>query len=170
MNNRQKITIAIIVFVILSIATIIIAVIQQNSKQQANQDTSKTYTDPGSGETVIENDNGPTTASGEAPTTPIFLGFSQLTSRGLSVDQVELIKASLSAYSSKQTDQFKEVSLTISTINRLQPADDNAPDALEFSIKTNRTNDYFVHVEYTSISSITTKLFTSDKTTLLFTQ
>lgn len=170
MNNRTKITIAIVAFVILSAIAITLTIIQQNSKQSSDQNTSKTYTDPGSGETIIESNNGPTTASGEAPTTPIFLGFSQLIDKGLSVNQVELIKSSLSTYSSKQNAQFKEVSLNVSTIKRIQPADDNAPDALEFSIKTDRTNDYFVHVEYSNISSITTKLFASDKTTLLFTQ
>lgn len=169
MNNHKKIIIAIVLFVVLSIIAIVIAIVQ-NANTSNNRNTSTTYTDPGSGETVIESDNGPTVGSEDVLNTPTFLGFSQLTNRGLSSDQVELIKSALSAYSAKQDEKFKEISLNVSTITRMQPADDNAPDALEFSIKTNRSNDYFVRVEYMNISSITTKIFAVDKTTLLFTQ
>lgn len=170
MNNRKKIIIAIILFVILSVTAIVLAILQNANKSNNQTTSSTTYTDPGSGETVVENNNGPTAGSEQALNAPTFLGFSQLTNRGLSSDQVELIKSALSAYSAKQTDKFKEVSLTVSTITRVQPANDNDPDMLEFSIKTNRTNDYFVRVEYSNISSVTTKLFATDKTTLLFTQ
>lgn len=167
MDNRKKIIIAIAIFVILSIAAVILAVLQ-NTRDSSPQPTSTTYVDPGSGETIIESNNGPTAGNTQQLNMPIFLGFSKLTEKGLSSDQVEQVKSALSAYSAKQTTRFSEISLTVATITRIQSATD--PDITEFSIKVNRKDDYFVRVESPTVLSTTTKLYTADKTKLLFTQ
>lgn len=167
MDNRKKIIIAIVIFVILSIAAIVLAVLQ-NTPKSSPQPTSTTYVDPGSGETVIESDNGPTAGNTQQLAIPTFLGFSKLTEKGLSSDQVEQVKSALSAYSAKQSTKFSEISLTVATINRIQSTTD--PDITEFSIKVNRKDDYFVRVESPTVLTTTTKLYTADKSTLLFTQ
>src|SRR5438445_11440542 len=112
MDNRKKIIIAAVAFAILSIIIIVLAVMQ-NNRGSSSQPTSTTYVDPGSGETVIENNNGPTVGNDQQLNAPTFLGFSQLINKGLSSDQVEQIKSALSAYLAKQATKFTEVSLTV---------------------------------------------------------
>lgn len=167
MDNRKKIITAVVIFIILSITAIVLAILQ-NTPKSSPQAAPTTYVDPGSGETVIESDNGPTAGNNQQLNIPTFLGFSKLTEKGLSSDQVEQIKSALSAYSAKQSTRFSEVSLTVATITRIQSPSD--PDITEFSIKVNRKDDYFVRVESPTVLTTTTKLYTANKSTLLFTQ
>ena len=139
--------------------------------KQATKPAPSTYTDPGTGKQIT--DNAPLSqgdADNPDPLRPIFIGFTTLTDRGLSQSQRTQVENAIYSYSSQQSLGFKEVSLTVSSLETT-PLGSNSPDYyMNFMITVNRKTQYYVHVSYSDFMNCTTAIYESDKTTHLFTQ
>jgi hypothetical protein len=170
MDNRKKLTIAIVIFISLSLAAVIVAVIIKSTQPQLEKRVSTTTTDPVSGEQVIKGTNTGVASPDATPNTPTYLGFSNLVDRGVSIQQVEIIKAALTSYSLNNKAIFTQVSLNKDNINRVMPSSPDDPSELTFPIVVNNKDNYFVSASYSTPDTMTTKLYKSDQTTLLFTQ
>jgi hypothetical protein len=164
--NKQRLIIISGILILLIIGVIAIFIVKTNQ-------TPKTaiYTDPLTGEKVVDNSQQTQAPSDSRfPNKPTYLGFSKLMTYGLSNSQLDSVQMSLYNYSQDQPTKFREISLDLSSIRQPDSSPSSPAMAFEFNIKVNRTDDYFVRVEYTNTTSCVTKLYKSDKTTLLYTQ
>jgi hypothetical protein len=141
----------------------------------ANKDQSKqeetTYIDPGTGKEIVSGKPlTQTSADNPDPSRPTFIGFATLTDRGLSTAQRTKLENALYAYSSKNSLGFKEISLTVNSIETTPPGSTEPGYYMYFNITVNRSKQYHIKVTYNDFISCVTRIFESDKTTLLFTQ
>jgi hypothetical protein len=141
-------------------------------KSSSNQPViGSVYHDPSSGESIAENSHLRQSAKdSNLPDQPTYLGFSKLIDYGLSSSQLIQVKSALYNYSQKQSTKFTEISLVIDSVRQPDPAPGSRVLSYEFNIKVNRSDDYFMRVEFTDTSSCTVTIYKADKTTLLFTQ
>jgi hypothetical protein len=137
------------------------------SKQDATTPDEQGYVDPGSGE-VIKSDKSPQASEDALKNAMIFPGFSNLLARGLSPEQIQAVQTTFIAYSLEHKKQFKEVSLQTDSIRHLLPQGESRMHMMTFDIEANRTEKYYTTVEYDNTTTAKTKLYASDKTTLLF--
>lgn len=168
MINRRTIIILSILFAVV-IGLGIFGLIFANKNQQ-NQDQT-TYVDPGTGKELVGNK--PLTQSSEEnpdPSRPTFIGFSTLNDRGLSVSQRTQVENALYAYSSKNSLDFKEVSLAVESIETTPPGSTEPGYYMNFNITVNRSEQYYINVTYNDFTSCMTRIYKSDKTTFLFAQ
>lgn len=129
------------------------------------------YTDPGTGKQII--DNAPytqTSADNNDPSRPVFIGFSTLKDRGLSQSQLDKVQNAVYSYSSQHSLNFKEISLTVNSIETTPPGSTDPGYYMRFMITVNRKDQYYIDVTYTDFTSCITHVYKADKTTLLFTQ
>lgn len=161
-QNKRTIIIGAIIGVVIIILGIIGIVAQD--KETGVDETG--YVDPGSGETIIE-DKSPQGTDLSLENSIIYPGFSKLIDRGLSPEQIQSIQSVFAEYSLKQPEKFKEVSLTVDSVRRIIPQDNSRKQTLTFNVKVDRETDYFVSTSYENLTSINTKVYKADKTTLL---
>lgn len=139
--------------------------------KQSSAPSPSVYVDPGTGKQIT--DNAPL-SQGEVdnpdPSRPMFIGFTTLSDRGLSQSQRSQVENAIYSYSSQQSLGFKEVSLTVSSIETTPPGSADPGYYINFMITTNRTEKYYVNVTYSDFDSCRTHIYTADKKTLLFTQ
>lgn len=128
------------------------------------------YTDPGSGEMVYDNSD-LSQSSIDNPTgdTITYLGFSFLSEIGLTQEQIAHTKATIQAYSEAQSEKFTEVSLDKSSVRQIMPSGTSSSITVQFNVTANRETVYYVTTEYDAGSFVVTKLYSDDKTELLFT-
>lgn len=159
----------IIIGVIFGVVVITLAVVGfiMQSKPDAAVPDEQGYIDPGSGE-VIKTDKSPQGTEDSRKNAVIFPGFSQLISRGLSPEQVQTVQTTLITYSLENKKQFKEVSLQVDSVRHILPQGASTTHMLTFDIVTNRSDKYYVTVEYENTDTAKVKLYAGDKTTLLF--
>lgn len=171
MNNIPNRKIIIITAGVLLVGIIILVIVSVSMKQDVQKrDMGTQYVDPGSGEVIIENPNrSPQSTFLDGKTPTVFLGFSKLLDNGLSSSQTQSIQSAFSSYAEKENTHFDEVSMTVSTL-RYASEDGGVAKKMTFDTKINRTDDYFVTVEFSDLVTCVTKIYKSDKTTLLFTQ
>lgn len=167
--NFSKRTIIIIgsVFGLIVITLAIIGFATQSTQKDAAAPDEKGYVDPGSGE-VIKSDKSPQGTEEATKNAVIFPGFSKLINRGLSPEQIQAIQSTLISYSIEKEKRFKEISLQVDSVRHILPQGASRTHTLTFDIVTNRTDKYYVTAEYDNSSTAKTKLYASDKTTLLF--
>lgn len=169
MVNKKAFIIAAVAITILVVGLGIYGLISSNKKPVA-QDTS-TYIDPGTGKELVS--DMPLTqepADNPDPSRPIFIGFSTLTDRGLSRSQQAQVENAIYSYSSQQSLNFEEISLTTSSIETTPPGSEEPGYYVQFMITVNRSKQYFVKVSYTDFTSSTTEIYDQSKMRLLFTQ
>lgn len=167
MNNRKLILIGAGVFTAMLIIGIIALITQSsNNSPTGNNDL---YVDPGSGE-IVSNDSGLSQSAIDDPNqrTITFLGFSFLIERGMSRDQSEAVQQAISEYSSSLSNRFTEVSL-IKDSARYGSEPGDSTKELQFDIRANRSDLYYVTLTYSDLNSVIVKLYETDKETLLFT-
>lgn len=165
--NRKTLIIAIV----LGIGILGLGIYGIFFRQNSSSSQTSSYTDPGTGKQII--DNAPYTQSSinnPDPSRPVFIGFSTLTDRGLSQSQLDQVQNAIYSYSSQKSLGFKEISLTVSSIETTPPGSTEPGYYMRFMITVNRKDRYFINVDYTDFTSCTTRVYTSDKKTLLFTQ
>lgn len=166
MNLEKRSTIITVIVVGLVVIGLgIFGIIKQTGSQTDAEPT--IYLDPGSGEKIIDNDKSPQGSDLSLENAIIYPGFSSLLDRGLSPVQIQSIQSVIAKYSLSQPDKFKEVSLTLASMRHLLPKGDSNTHTLTFDIKVNRSDDYHITADYNDTTSILTKLYKSDKTTLL---
>lgn len=169
MVNRKVFIIAAVTITILMVGLGVYGLIFSN-KEPAAQDTS-TYIDPGTGKELVS--NMPLTqepADNPDPSRPIFIGFSALTDKGLSRSQQTQVENAIYSYSSQQSLNFEEISLTTSSIETTPPGSDEPGYYVQFMITVNRSKQYFIKVTYTDFTSSTTNIYDESRARLLFTQ
>jgi hypothetical protein len=159
MLNRRTI---IILAAIIGIGIIILAVIGFTRATQ--KDTS--YTDPASGEKIIDDKTQQGTDQ-SLKNSIVYPGFSTLLDRGLTPVQIQEVQSAIAEYSSKQKDRFKEVSLVVDSMRHILPQGASNTHTLTFDLNVNRTADYYMTVEYENLDTVVTRLYSSDKKTLL---
>lgn len=137
------------------------------SRPNAASPDEKGYVDPGSGE-VIKSDKSPQGTEDANKNAVIFPGFSKLLDRGLSTEQIQSIQSTIIAYSLQKNEKFKEVSLDVSSMGHMLPTDTANYHSVYFSITVNRATKYFIDTQYENTTSIKTKIYKDDTTTLLF--
>lgn len=169
MNQRQKI-ILIITLATIGIALIVASIVGFTRSNTTTQPSSDTYVDPGSGETIVNNGKSRQGSEASLKNSIVYLGFSKLIDRGLSPVQIQSIQSAFKSYSLKQTDKFKEVSLTVDSIRHLLPQGESTTHTITFTATANRKISYFVTVEYSDTTSCITTIRSDDKSTILFTQ
>lgn len=129
------------------------------------------YHDPASGESTAENSQlRQSNQDSNLPGQPTYLGFSKLIDYGLSNTQLVQVKSAIYNYSQKQSKKITEVSLVVASVRQPDTAPGSGVSSYEFDIKANRSDSYFVRIEFTDTSSCTVTIYTADKKTLLFTQ
>lgn len=153
------------IFGVVVIAMVILGLIMQSNSDEAAPDE-QGYVDPGSGE-VIKADKAPQGTEESRKNAIIYPGFSKLIDRGLSPEQLQSVQQTIAAYSVENKKDFKEVSLTVDSIRHLLPQGESTTHTLTYDITVNRKDKYFMTVAYSDMVTCVTKLYASDKTTLL---
>lgn len=148
----------------------IFGLLSTNNTQQQNQEKT-TYVDPGTGKEMVGNvPLTQTSVDNPDPSRPTFIGFSELNDRGISASQRIQIENALYAYSSQNSLGFKEISVTVNSIETTPPGSTEPGYYINFDITVNRSERYYVNATYSDFTSCVTHIFKPDKTTLLFTQ
>lgn len=161
----------IIIGSVCGLALIGLAIYGATHQQSSTPQQQATYTDPNNGKQII--DNAPykqSSVNNPDPQRPTFISFTDLTDQGLSQDQLDQVENAIYSYSSQKSLGFTEVSLIANSIQTTPPGSTDPGYYIHFSFTVNRKTTYYAEVTYTDFSSCTTKLFTADKQTLLFTQ
>jgi hypothetical protein len=175
MNNENQIPPIrlIIIFAVLSLITVGLTIalykaINTSTAQSTNAEQT-TYTDPGSGETIVYTKGKTPETYGINPDTPTYLGFASLLDVGFSDDQVRNTKAAFLDFASQNNkdDKIKEISITVDSIK--QTLDPKVGSTYSFDITTNRKTKYYAKIRITDITSIDMSLFAEDQKTLVFT-
>ncbi|HET8884009.1 MAG TPA: hypothetical protein VFM68_00885 [Candidatus Saccharimonadales bacterium] len=162
--DTRKIVIISVVGVAIVILGIVGIVAQLQGETTPEPDV---YVDPGSGEKIIDTEKAQHGDDITFENSIIYPGFSTLIERGLSPVQVQSVQSTIEKYSIQQPEKFKEVSLNIDSMRHLLPQGGSQAHTLTFDIKVDRQTDYYMTVEYEDTESAVTKLYKSDKTTLL---
>lgn len=160
-QNRRTILIisAIVVLIIIGLAITGFLIQKDTTPKQ------DTYKDPGSGETVV---NDPNSAQGDQDNKSIlYPGFSKLIDRGLTPIQLQSVQVTIAEYSFDSKKDFKEVSLVVDSLRHILPPETSQTHTLNFTVKADRTTDYYMEVAYENATDVVTRLYTSDKKTLL---
>jgi|GEM_PF-1265012 len=175
MTNKKQLYL-IGAFVIFGIISAIITIGIYNLTQSSGSSSSvakdpkmNEYTDPASGDTILSPEGKAPDKYGVNPDAPIYVGFSELVSRGLSPDQVASIKAALLDYvvQVKETGKITEVSLKASSITHA--VDTTSGDSYyDFQLLVNRKDTYFAHVVNPDIATIRLTLYKGDDKTPVF--
>lgn len=148
---------------IVLIALGIIGLTMQNN----SSDEKTTYVDPGSGETIVDGDKSTQGTELTLENSIIYPGFSKLIDRGLSPEHIQSVQSVITNYSLQQEDKFKEVSLTVDSVRHILPQGESTTHTISFDVVVDRETGYFVTVDYDDMTSSTTKLYKSDRKTLL---
>jgi len=176
MNNNKQMTpttYLIIGFAAMSLLIVGIIVlfykVNDNNAKQASDPKQTTYTDPGSGETVVTTDGKSPETYGVNPDTPIYLGFTNLLDVGLSDDQVRNVKAAFLdfAVQNKPKEKITEISITVASIR--QTVDPDVGSTYSFDLTMNRKTRYHAVVSSNDITSISLSLSLEGQTTPIFT-
>jgi hypothetical protein len=153
-TNRRNLLIGGGILLILIIA---VSVALFSSSQSKNSiDKSGRYVDTRSGEVVSDPAGKAPDQYGAAPNQPIYLGFSELSSIGLSKYQLETLKSTLYEFSKGITGGIKEYSITVASI-KTSPADQSSDDpstTTTFDLTTNRTTTYNATIKYSGVSTL----------------
>lgn len=117
MTPRQKITIAIIIFIGVSLVIVAMAVIFRPSSKTKDGVTGDQVvtTDKTTGETIIETEG--KTPEGLTNSSVLVLGFAKLSDYGLTLTQIDQAQTSVKEYGSEK-GKIKKISLDISTLQQ----------------------------------------------------
>lgn len=129
--------------------------------------TETTYHDPASGEDITQSDKAPQGSDASLKNVTIYPGFSKLIDRGLSPVQIQSIQSTITEYALQKNEKFTEVSMYVDSVQYVKSTEEGKTYALAFPIKVNRKDDYYVTVDPTGDTLVTTKIYAKDKTTLL---
>ena len=122
-QNRLRIII-ITSFVLLSLAIVgIIALFTNSSSQQTNNPNQTERIDPGSGEEVVNTEGKTPEKYGVNPNEPSFLGLVGLVDRGMTLSDVDDVKAFWNDYANQQLvegkEKINEISITVDSIEHV---------------------------------------------------
>ena len=148
--------------VFLVLLTMVFSIFAFRHKPNTSKIKPGSYYDKGSGETV-SNPAGKTPETfGGTVDTPIFLGFDDLLTIGVSKLQLDAIKKAFDNYSKDGNKHIKEVSVTIASIKRVGPdRDSNEPgDIVTFDVTLDRKQTFKAKVESQSLT--VSRLYLSD--------
>ena len=173
-NEKQTIPTSYIIigFVVMSLVIIGILVlfysVNKGEPTPTGDVKQNSYTDPGSGETVDSPEGKSPETYGVNPDQPIYLGFARLLDVGLSLDQVENLKAAFLDYvtAQKSTQKITEISITTASIRQTLGG---GSSKYSFDLTMNQKNKYHAVVNSTGISSIKLALSLEGQTTPVFT-
>lgn len=170
MSPRKKITIAVIVFVAISIVMIVLAVVLRIPEQilgNNREPEQVTYVDPASGETIIETED--KTKEGWV-NGPLILGFSRLLDAGLSADQFGLVSSYISDYgSTKKLDNndITQISLVVNSLEqKINTRTGN--NTIVADIQINRSVNQRLNVSYSGFTSAYIEIFDKSTNKLLY--
>jgi hypothetical protein len=161
--SKQK-----VIFIGLVIGVIVIILSIVGFVQRDDSDTSTTTrTDKASGEQIKEATTSQQGTDTSLKNSIVYPGFSKLIDRGLSPLQIQSIQSTISAYSLQQEEPFTEVSLVTDSVRHILPQGESTTHMLTFELKANQVKDFYMTAEYKDTSSVITRLYAPDKTTLL---
>jgi hypothetical protein len=173
MKQIKPRTYLIIGFVIMSLIIIGVIVffyrLNTGKPDQVVDPKQTTYTDPGSGETIVTTDGKAPDTYGVDPDMPVYLGFTSLLSVGLSDEQVRNLKTAFFEFAvqNKPKEKITEISITVASIK--QSIDRDAGSTYAFNLTMNRKTKYHAVVTSNDITSIHLTLSLEGQTTPLFT-
>lgn len=162
-QNRRTI---VIISAVIGVGIIILAIIGFVT-QKDNTPQQDRYTDPGSGETVVKDPNSTQGGEESLKNAILYPGFSKLVDRGLTPIQVQSVQVTLAEYSFDNKKNFKEISLVTDSLRHIIPQETSQTHTLTFDVKADRKTDYYMTVEYQNATDVVTRLYESDKKTLL---
>lgn len=157
---NKKILIIAAIFVALSIITAVIYQVVITVNNSKDPTVTKTYVDPGSGETVIDTPNKSPEKAGTGDSI-VFLGFTKLLDIGMTYRQVSSVKTDLQTYSSKLKDPVTEASIDSSSISSSVNSENNER-TVTFTVKLNRKTNLNAEVIYTGLGNPSFKLYDSN--------
>lgn len=161
---RNRILLVIVIFAV----TGLLIFLQANTRK-SRVDTTGTYDDPASGETVSNPKDKAPEYVGSLSDMPLYLGFSKLLDYGITQDQLDGIKVAFSKYPELQdTNSAREVSIFVDTITG-QEVDVEAPtQSISFSVNINRQKKMFATVSYSGLSNVQLYLRSDYKSDVVF--
>lgn len=169
---RSKLIIGIVVFTCLCVIMIIFALFQSNGSQTEEPKTTS-YTDPYSGETIVDTE-GKVDETYNNENSVVYFGFAKLLEYGMTRNQVEILQTYILQYSLKRVavGQNKLDEVTIDYKTFLQSIDENTGEkTVTFDMIANRDEKqrYYVVNRSPSISTMWTDIYAvSDKQEPLF--
>lgn len=168
-NNKKKLIIAAVIFGLIVIVMVIIALTQNKPGDDGTTATNPettTYTDPYSGEEIVDTEGKVDESYGNEETI-VYFGFSKLIDYGFTQDQLEILKIYLMQYSLKREehgeDKIKEVTIDFETFR--QSIDENTSEkSVTFDIIVNRDENQRLYVvnRSPSISTMWTDIYASN--------
>ena len=167
MNNQKKLILIIGGFIALSLFAVIIAVIAQPNSEPLPGERSIERYDANSNTSYIESDRSDNLPPGSTSNSPLLLGFAELLQRGFSVDQVEIIKNTLSVQAKEAGIDAEIISLSSDSIKReITQSDNGNTSVVTFTVQINQQKRYTVKI--TDISFTTLRISMSDGQEELF--
>jgi len=131
--------------------------------------TSEQY-DPVSKETVSSPVGKSPENYNQDPNQPLFLGFGDLLSRGITEDQLVAIKDTFTAYSRNNNNSVKQVSLSVDSIQHIIPAD-NTSDTSETYLSNgviNEKTNFKVTIIAITVTSVQVIIYDQSGKTVLY--
>lgn len=140
---------------ILIIAVLLVALLALFVLSKVRQDTGQ-YEDPLSQQTISDPPGKTPDTYGTNKDNPVYLGFDKLLDYGLTLDQLNNLKAAFYLYSRQQSSPLKEVSMDISSLNTgyTTIANHDRLYYVTYKVKLDRTKDFIAKVEYSGLSAV----------------
>ncbi|MBX6334334.1 hypothetical protein IRY61_03285, partial [Candidatus Saccharibacteria bacterium] len=156
----------IIILIVASILVIIGVIILRLARQEEQTQTppNPLYSDPYSGEEISDPPGKTPETFGTDPNAPTFFGQSKLLDVGISHFQVRGMQDGVYKYFKSQSQQVREVSVVVDTINVVPRSrfSDSTKNTVQFDIVADRKTTYKVTMDYFDIRSI--QLYIADET------
>lgn len=166
MTPRKKIIIITSVFLGLLVVLIIIALIFRQNQSQNTPNTNvdqNSYTDPYSGETVL-NPDGKVPESSLKSGDVVILGISKLLDYGVSSNQIDQVRQFLVLYSTEKTvdkQKITEISFISESFKQTINQKSGQKD-LRASLKINRSSTQTILLSYVSTRDMLVKIYSSN--------
>lgn len=166
-------TLIILGFIVMAIVIVgIIALIfkiQGSSSSSTGEPNMNSYTDPASGETILSPEGKLPEKYGTNPDAPVIIGFDELLTRGLSLDQTSLIKGMLNDYADqvKSKGKITEISLVKGSISHTHDRNTGG-DTYDFSLLFNRKDTYAAHITIPDTDTVALSLTKASDSTPVY--
>jgi hypothetical protein len=155
---------AIISFIIIAIIAIFYKI---NSGSDSGATDTNSYTDPKSGETIVNPEGKSPEISGINPDAPVYLGFSNLLEVGFSDEQVQETKDVLLDFMTSKNLKKAEISLDKESLK--QTIDSSTGVATyTFKFTVDRKQNYMATILISDISSVDMSIYSDSSKTKIF--
>jgi hypothetical protein len=168
-NEIKPTTYIIIGFVIISIIIIAIIAIfyKVNSDSGSGATDTNSYTDPKSGETIVNPAGKSPEITATNPDAPVYLGFSNLLEVGFADEQVQATKDVLLDFTTSKNLKKAEISLDKQSLK--QSIDSSTGVATyTFKFTIDRKQNYMATILISDISSVDMSIYSDNSKTKLY--